>query len=68
MSRGPCTFTEADVARACRGATKAGLVVHRIEIDRAGKIVVVTDKPTPSNGNDASQNEWDVPLAGKAQQ
>jgi hypothetical protein len=67
MARGPCTFTKADVIRALKAAQKAGLTVHKFEIDRSGKIVIVTDQsdyPT----SDVSRNEWDVPSAGETQQ
>ncbi len=42
MARGPCTFKQRDATRAARAAIAAGLVVQRIEIDKRGKIVVVT--------------------------
>lgn len=48
-------FKQADVTRAVKGVTVAGLPVGRVEIDRAGKIVVFT-------GAAESQrlpNEWD---------
>ena len=44
MSRGHQAFRLTDVTRAIRAAQKAGLDVHRFEIDRAGKIVVLADK------------------------
>jgi hypothetical protein len=62
MSRGPQTFRQTDVARAVRGAVAAGLTVQRVEVDKAGKIVVVVGSPaetvpltTPRNdfGDDA---------------
>ena len=45
MARGPCTFKQLDVTRALRAAAAAGMKVERYEIDRDGKIVVVTGKP-----------------------
>ncbi len=42
MSRGPCTFKQGDVTRALRATVAAGISVERIEIDRDGKIIVVT--------------------------
>jgi hypothetical protein len=46
MSRAPSTFRQQDVTRALRAAVAAGLVVHKVEIDRVGKIVLVmVDEP-----------------------
>ncbi len=45
MARGPCTFRQQDVTRALRATVAAGIEVRRIEIDKDGKIVVVTCKP-----------------------
>ena len=67
MARRPCTFRQGDVTRALRAAKAAGLDVHRVEIDRAGKIIVVTGKPDYP-ADDASRNEWDAPPAGETQQ
>ena len=62
MSRGPLPFRQTDVARAIKGAVAAGLTVQRVEVDKAGKIVVVVGSPaetvpltTPRNdfGDDA---------------
>ena len=44
MSRGLQVFRQTDITKAIRAAQKAGLDVHRFEIDRAGKIVIITDK------------------------
>ena len=44
MARGPCTFRQHDVTRALRATVAAGIEVQRIEIDKDGKIVVVTGK------------------------
>lgn len=39
---------QADVARAVRGALKAGLSVSRVEVDASGKIIVICgDAPAP---------------------
>jgi hypothetical protein len=59
MSRGAYTFRQGDVTRAVRAVRAAGIEVRRVEVDRAGKIVVVTgepgkDEPIPKEGN-----EWD---------
>ena len=61
MSRGPCTFRQQDVTRALRATIAAGMEVQRIEIDRMGKIVIVTGKPEGEpNGNATS---WDKALS-----
>jgi hypothetical protein len=41
MSRRRAAFTEAQIARAARGAMKAGLTVSRVEIDATGKVAVI---------------------------
>jgi hypothetical protein len=45
MARGRGTFKQQDVTRALRATVAAGIDVQRIEIDKDGKIVVVTGKP-----------------------
>lgn len=42
MSRGPCTFKQRDVTQALKAAAAAGMKVASYEIDREGKIVVIT--------------------------
>jgi hypothetical protein len=42
MARGPTTFRQRDVTAAIRAAGAAGLLVARVEIDKSGKIVIVT--------------------------
>jgi hypothetical protein len=62
VSRGPLPFRQTDVARAIKGAVAAGLTVQRVEVDKAGKIIVVVGEA----GKDvvASEgNEWDKKLA-----
>ena len=62
MSRGPTTFRQRDVTAAIKAAKAAGLDVARIEVDKAGKIVVVA---TATKGAIAApvaasdKNEWD---------
>jgi hypothetical protein len=58
MSRAPQTFKQNDVTKACKGAVRAGLMVQRVEIDQAGKIVVFAGKPAdPQIAQPV--NEWD---------
>jgi hypothetical protein len=55
MARAPSTFRQHDVTRAIRAAAAAGVKVARVEIDRDGKIVIVTaDEHERREGN-----EWD---------
>ena len=51
-ARGTCTFRQRDVTAAVKGAVKAGVEVRRVEIDKDGKIVVVTTKQTTEPAND----------------
>jgi hypothetical protein len=55
MARAPSIFRQQDVTRAFRAAKAAGVRVARVEIDRDGKIVIVTaDELERAEGN-----EWD---------
>jgi hypothetical protein len=61
MPRVPSTFRQADVTKAVKAVVAAGVDIARVEIDAAGKIVIVTGKPEAqdSNGPRAGSNEWD---------
>jgi hypothetical protein len=61
MSRGPTTFRQRDVAAAVRAVTAAGYEVLRVEVDKTGKIVVVTTREAVDEVPDANVggNEWD---------
>ena len=41
MSRGVQSFRLTDVTKGVRGVVAAGIVVDRVEIDKAGKIVII---------------------------
>jgi hypothetical protein len=58
MARGTCTFKQADVTKAVRAVVAAGVEVARVEVDREGRIIVVTGKPKPDGGS-REENEWD---------
>jgi hypothetical protein len=47
MSRGPSTFRQHDVKSAIRAVVSAGLGVDRVEVDKAGKIVVFIGQASP---------------------
>ncbi len=60
MARGACTFKQQDVTRALRATVAAGIEVKRIEIDKDGKIIVVTGKPAEmGEAIGQGSNEWD---------
>ena len=42
MTRTRPPFRQADISRAVKGATAAGLIVGRVEFDQDGKIVIVS--------------------------
>jgi hypothetical protein len=61
MSKGrrPATFTERDITRAIKGATKAGKDVSAARIERDGSIQLVFGpaKPMPPS---MEANPWDL--------
>ena len=59
MARGASTFKQTDVTRALKAARAAGLEVERVEIDKSGKIIVVTGKPPV---HELAVNPWDEVL------
>jgi len=59
MSRGQQTFRQGDVTKALKATVKAGIAVRRVEIDKKGKIVVVTGTASDAGGETSEQNEWD---------
>lgn len=59
MARGPCTFKQRNVTRALRATVAAGFDVRRVEIDPAGKIVLVTARSdNPDNEVHGELNDW----------
>jgi hypothetical protein len=59
MSRSSCTFKQRDVTKAVKAIVAAGVQVERVEIDRAGKIIITAARPMESA--DGARNEWDEP-------
>ena len=55
--RGPSTFRKRDVKAAIRAARDAGCEVVRVEIDRDGKIAVITSREALQA--EAERDEWD---------
>jgi hypothetical protein len=60
MARSPSAFKQSDLTRAVRAVRKAGVDIGRVEIDRSGKIVIVTTAETTKT---EGGNEWDRALA-----
>jgi hypothetical protein len=58
MARAPSTFRQQDVTRAVKAVTAAGVHIARVEIDRAGKIVVVAQQ-SPRSQQDVATAEED---------
>ena len=59
MSRGQQTFKQNDLTKALKAMVKAG-IVGRVEIDKNGKIVIVTGRPEDvANQEKPGKNEWD---------
>jgi hypothetical protein len=59
MARAPLTFRQQDVTRAVKAVAAAGVHIARIEIDKAGKIVIITAGVTDQPGETMEANEWD---------
>jgi hypothetical protein len=57
MGNGPCTFREADLAKALKAAKKAGVRV-RIEIESGNKLAV-TMLPIAQGVSKEEPNPWD---------
>ena len=59
MARAPSTFRQQDVTRAVKAVTAAGVHIARVEIDKTGKIVIITADTTGRPSETKEANEWD---------
>jgi hypothetical protein len=65
MSRRPAAFRQSDLTRAVKAVTAAGGGIARVEIDKAGKIIIITGETTDQPGQ-ASGNDLDNWIAKRA--
>jgi hypothetical protein len=59
--RRACLFTERDVRRLAKAARAEGLQIARIEVDKFGKIIVVTGKAVAGEGREERSNDNNKP-------
>jgi hypothetical protein len=59
MTRAPSTFRQQDVTRAVKAVSAAGVHIARVEIDKAGKIVIIAADGGEQEGARQEANEWD---------
>ena len=59
MARAPSTFRQQDVTRAVKAVAAAGVHIARIEIDKTGKIVIITTDMANRPEGMTEANEWD---------
>jgi hypothetical protein len=59
MARAPSTFWQQDVTKAVKAVAAAGVHIVRVEIDKAGKIVIIAGGATYQSGENTEANEWD---------
>jgi hypothetical protein len=59
MARAPSTFLQRDVTRAVKAVTAAGVHIARVEIDKTGKITIITADAPGRPGEMMEANEWD---------
>jgi len=56
MARAPSTFRQQDVTRAVKAVAAAGVGIARIEIDKAGKIIIIALGGEPASEDEKPEN------------
>ena len=65
MTRRPSTFRQQDVTRAVKAVIATGVGIARVEIDKTGKIIIITGETTDQPGR-SSDNDLDNWIAKRA--
>jgi hypothetical protein len=65
MTRRPSAFRQSDLTRAVKAVIAADVGIARVEIDKAGKIIIITGETTDQPGQ-ASGNDLDNWIAKRA--
>jgi hypothetical protein len=60
MVRAASTFRQRDVTRAVKAVAAAGVSIARVEIDKAGRIVIVTGQSGPQDDLDRELAEFEA--------
>ena len=60
MARAASAFRQSDLTKAIKAATAAGVNIARVEIDKDGKIVIITANTPTQPGDGREANEWDA--------
>jgi len=56
VARRPALFKQHDVMRAVRGAIAGGVEIQKVEIDRDGKIVLITGRKPSSSYDEVDED------------
>ena len=59
MARAASIVRKSDLTRAVKAVAAAGVHIARVEIDSAGKIVIIAAEATEQSGETTEANEWD---------
>jgi hypothetical protein len=60
MSKGPSTFRRNDVKRAIEAVEMAGKKVARVEVDKAGKIILIPAAGGATGSAEPQTDTWDA--------